>query len=146
MSNITSEIRDFADRFASHIESEDYSDAHAMLAPWLQDVVSPDALQEEIETELRATASGFDIDDLIYPDGHHLDSGVLSYEDLRGAGTTRTPVPAELTADNFVLWMVIEFLSDDDDLEIDAWFDMWFAVVRHEGSLAIGYYEIGEAD
>jgi hypothetical protein len=146
MAEITEDIRRFADRLALCIESRDYAGAHSMLAPWLQVDVTREALQSEIEAELREVADGFDIEELVHPDGHQLDTGVLSYEDLVRESLTGTAIPTGLTKENFVLWMCVTMLSNDDDLDVDAWFDLWIAVAGHEDELAVGYYEILGAD
>jgi hypothetical protein len=54
-------------------------------------------------------------------------------------------IPAEVTAENFRQWMSVQFLADDS-VEIDAWFDMWLAVVEVDGRNAIGYFELEDPD
>ena len=146
MADLTENVRAFAESFAEAIENQDFTTAHSALAPWLQSEVASSAFELEIETQLREVGEGFDLDEIVYPDGHTLDTGVLSYEDLSGGDLTAKEVSSELTAENFVNWIVIQFLCEDDALDVDAWFDFWFAAVRHEGRLAIGYYEILDPD
>ena len=143
---ITDEIRAFADRFAASVKGRDYQRAHSMLASWLQAEITADALQNEIETRLREMADAFEFEDLIYPDSHELDNGVLSADDLRQPGMADKPVPDQLTAENFLLWMCIQFQSQDDSVDVDAWFDWWMAVAREQDGLVIGYFEIQDPD
>ena len=139
---ITEEVRVFANRFAESVRGSDYETAHSMLASWLRQEITVEDLQNEIESLLREMADEWELEELTYPDAHELDSGVLSADDLRQPGIATKPVPDELTADDFVLWMCIEFQSADDSLDLDGWFDWWMAVVREQDDLAIGYFEI----
>ena len=146
MTERTPEFQSLGNELALFIRDRDFDGAHSLLASWLRDEVTPVALQSQVEAELREVAEGFDIEELVYPDGHELSMGVLSFEDLHEPGPTNKNIDAALTAENFVAWMCVTFLCEDDSLDIDAWFDWWMAVVREEGRLAVGYYEITGAD
>lgn len=143
---ITEEVRDFGNRFAESVRARDYETAHFMLASWLREEITTSALKDEIEKCLLEMADEWELEGLTYPDAHQVDSGVLSADDLRQPGMASKPVPDQLTAENFVHWMCIQFLAADDALDLDAWFDWWMAVVRDQGELAIGYFEIQDPD
>ena len=44
--------------------------------------------------------------------------------------------------------MVIAFMPDEEDerVELDGWFDFWFAIVETGGKLSIGYFELADVD
>ena len=145
--------RQFADTFAHSIIRMDYAAAHRMLASWLQPEVTPERLREFVETELKAVAEGFDLEEIIYPKAYHADGNSCSLNELRAERSYATSrrssesVPPEVTEENFRKWMVIQFTpAPEDGLDVDAWFDWWMILVEVDGEYRVGYFEIADPD
>jgi hypothetical protein len=143
----------FADAFADSIVRLDYSAAHKMLAPWLQDEITPERLRQFVETELKEVAAGFDLEEIIYPKAYQTDGNSSSLDDLRKdrsyvtSRRSNESVPAEVTAENFRKWMAIQFTpAPEDELDVDAWFDFWMMLVEVDGEYRIGYFEFEDPD
>lgn len=145
--------KQFAGAFAHSIIRLDYSAAHKMLAPWLQDEITPERLRQFVETELKEVAEGFELAEIIYPKAYNVDGNSCSLADLsepRSHVTSRRSneaIPPEVTVENFRKWMVVQFTpTPEDEMEIDAWFDFWMMLVEIEGEYRLGYFEIEDPD
>lgn len=144
----------FADAFAQSIIRLDYSAAHKMLAPWLQDEMTPERLRLFVETELKEVAAGFDLEEIVYPKAYRTDGNSCSLDDLlreqHSHVTSRRSnesVPAEVTEENFRKWMAIQFTpAPEDEMDVDAWFDFWMMIVEVDGEYRIGYFEFEDPD
>lgn len=139
--------RSFGEAIGAAIIAGDYDTLHSYLAPWLQETFTPAALRTVIEDRLREMMEYAECDELTYPVEADVDGNTSTIEDLRRAPSYRPArdIPAEVTAENFRQWMSVQFLADDS-VEIDAWFDMWLAVVEVDGRDAIGYFELEDPD
>lgn len=84
-----------------------------------------------------------DITASAWPVGYELDENSLSYEDLKDD----TPeLPTEVTAMNYAGWVCIQFLASEDS-GIDAWLDLWCAVVKDPSGVdRIAYLEVTDPD
>ena len=139
--------RALGEAIAANVIARDYDTLHGSLAPWLQASTTPDSLREAIEARLTEMMEVAECDELTYPVGAVVDGNMCTIDDLRKApsyGPAKV-IPAEVTPDNFRKWMSVQFLADDE-VEIDAWFDMWIAVVDVDGRPAIGYFELEDPD
>ena len=144
------EYEKFAAGFAQTIVDEDFDAAHKYFAPWLQNEISAADFRGTIEDWLREMNDVWEIDELIFPDEFAVSSNSSSLESLKEKESWRAPrnISDEVTAENFRQWMVIEFMPDEEDerVELDGWFDFWFALVETGGQLRIGYFEILDVD
>ncbi|HEY7543268.1 MAG TPA: hypothetical protein VID27_00205 [Blastocatellia bacterium] len=149
--------RKFAEEFAAKINAQDFEAAHRFFAPWLRDGIAPEHLQEMVESELRETADAAGLEELVYPKTFRVDSNSCTIDDLREikkreyayGRRDRRAIPDEITADNFRQWTVIQFMpaeGEDAELDVDAWFDFWMALVEIEGEYKIGYFEFEDPD
>jgi hypothetical protein len=147
--------RKFAEEFAAKINTGDFRSAHLRLAPWLRVEITPEVLRREVEAELRETASAAGLEELIYPESFEIDSNSCTIDELRDLKTreyaygrrVRRAIRDEITAENFRQWMVIQFMpAEDAELDVDAWFDLWMAVVDVDGEYKIGYFEFEDPD
>jgi len=133
-------FEDFARQFAERIVRGEYESAREFLAPWLRNAVSAEQL-ETIVREGRGenpAPARFDFDEN--------ESGLEDLQVDPSSPPTR-PLPAEITAQNYRLWMVIQFEPDPDaNTGYDTSFDLWMAVVDVDGALKIGYLEAANAD
>ena len=141
--------RAFGEKFSAAIIAKDYASAHALLGPWLQKNVAPDQLREEIEQHVREMCLVWNVSEAIHPavcdlDGNSsMDSEGLREPDSDGA---IPDVPAEVTDDNYRYWMCQQFKPAEGAVEFDAFFDLWLALVEHEGALRVGYYRFTDPD
>lgn len=149
--------RKFAEEFAAKINSQDFEAAHRCFAPWLRGEITPEVLRQEVERELRETADAAGLEELIYPKSFEIDSNTCTIDDLREIKTreyaygrrVRRAIPDEITSENFRQWMVIQFTpaeGEDAELDLDAWFDFWMAIVDVGGEYKIGYFEFEDPD
>lgn len=149
--------RKFAQEFAKKINAEDFEAAHLFFAPWLRSEITPDGLREMVESELRETADAAGLEELIYPKNFQIDSNSCTIDDLREikkreyayGRRARRPISDEITNENFRQWMVIQFTpaeGEDAELDVDAWFDFWIAIVDVDGEYKIGYFEFEDPD
>ena len=139
--------REFAGRFGDAILARDYEAAHALLAPWLRRELTPEGLREVIEARLREMMEYAGCDELTYPVGYDVDGNSSTVDDLREerSWAPPRPIPDEVTAENFRKWACIQFLADDD-VDIDAWFDLWMIMVESDGRYGVGYFELEDPD
>lgn len=163
--------KQFANAFARVVVAKDYHTAHAMLADWLQRMITPTMLQEMIETEIRETCEAAGLKELVYPDDWQVDGNSSTLEDLkqlRSYTSARNsgwlgepkanfsidddlvkPIADEFSAVHFRQWLCIQFMPNPEaqgDLEIDAFFDFWMAVAEVNGEYKIGYFELEDPD
>ncbi len=146
----------FAEEFARKINAGDFQAATLFLAPWLRGEITPDLLREMVETELRETGDAAELEKLIYPKDFQIDSNICTIDDLReirkrGYYNRRAEraISDEITSENFRQWLVIQFTpaeGEDAELDIDAWFDFWMAIVDVDGEYRIGYFEFEDPD
>lgn len=146
----------FAEEFARKINAGDFQAAKLFLAPWLRGEITPDGLREMVETELRETGDAAGLEELIYPKDFQIDSNICTIDELReirkrGYYNRRTEraISDEITSENFRQWLVIQFTpaeGEDAELDIDAWFDFWMAIVDVDGEYRIGYFEFEDPD
>ncbi|MEW6211838.1 MAG: hypothetical protein AB1631_26005 [Acidobacteriota bacterium] len=147
----------FAEEFAAKINAVDFEAAHHCFAPWLRGEITPEVLRQEVEAELRETADAAGLEELIYPESFEIDSNTCTIDDLRDLKTreyaygrrVRRDIPDEITSENFRQWMVIQFTpaeGEDAELDVDAWFDFWMAIVDVDGEYKIGYFEFEDPD
>lgn len=143
------EYREFAENFAETIIAKDFTSAHQMLAPWLQQSVTPDGLAQMIAAEVQETAEINEIEGNLHPASYDIDSNSCSLADLReprSYAASRDIAP-EVTTENFRQWMVRQFQpSEDEELEIDAYVDLWMIVVEIDGEYKVGYFEMEDPD
>ena len=137
----------FAEELGAAVLARDFDAAHAMLAPWLQRETTPAGLRETIEARLREMMEYAGCDELTYPVGFDVDGNSSTVDDLRKerSWAPPRPIPAEVTPENFRKWACIQFLADDD-VDIDAWFDLWMIMVEVDGRYGVGYFELEDPD
>ncbi len=136
-----------AEEFAESIIARNYEHAHRILAPWLRDIVTSSGLQEVIEERLQDMMQYAGCHELTYPIGYSVDGNSVDLDDLREPDPGEAPrqLPPELTVENFRKWACIQFLAGDD-LDIDAWFDLWIALIELNGRCLVGYFELADPD
>lgn len=135
--------QEFAQQFGDAVVGRNFEAAVSLLAPWLRDEWTSASLETAIVDYL---------EELDYPTEFFISWGVLNAAELRETTelersymTDLSPVPPEITGENFKKWMVIKFVPPESS-EFDASFDFWFALVEVESDLAIGYFKIVDAD
>jgi hypothetical protein len=144
------EYKEFAQKFAQTMVDEDFKAAHAFFAPWLQKEISPENFRAQIEKWLREINEVWCIEELIFPDAFDIDGNSSTLSSLKEKESWREPrkFSDEVTEENFRRWMVIEFLpgAADERIELDGWFDFWFALIETGGELRIGFFELTDVD
>ncbi|GMW01186.1 MAG: hypothetical protein AMXMBFR84_23230 [Candidatus Hydrogenedentota bacterium] len=125
------------------IVDKDFKDANRYLAPWVLDDIGPNGLREAIDEHIRTVADELGLESSGYPSEVEVDSDASSLSDLSDTG--RRSIYPEVTDKNFREWCCILFLGDGDK-DVDAWLDMWVAVVEIKGELKIGYFELAYPD
>jgi hypothetical protein len=141
--------RAFGEKFSAAIIAKDYASAHMLLAPWLKKKVTPEKLREEIEQHVREMCKVWSVEDAIHPAACDLDgNSSIDVEGLREPDLDNSvpDIPAEVTDANYRYWMCQQFKPAEGAVEFDAFFDLWLALVEHEGALRIGYYKFTDPD
>ncbi|MBX7175076.1 MAG: hypothetical protein K1X72_29130 [Pyrinomonadaceae bacterium] len=143
-------LHQFATDFAKLIVYQEWHGAYLMLAPWIRKEISPDDLRLVFEKELWEMNREWKIYELIYPADFEISYNHCSLSDLKEKSDWREPrlISKELNENNFRLWMVIKFLTDENDerTEFDAWFDFWLIISESNAEFNIGYFEFTEPD
>jgi hypothetical protein len=144
---------DFADAFAAAVIDQNYESAHGFLAPWLRDKITPADLSKFVENELKEIAEVWEFEQIYYPRAYNIDGNSSDLETLkekRSYITSRRSndaVPEEINNDNFRKWLVIQFMpEEEEELDLDAYFDWWLLLADVNNELKIGYFEIEDPD
>jgi hypothetical protein len=139
--------KQLAGEFARAVIARDFEAAGALFAPWLRETTPPERLRELVEEQLREMMQYAAVDELTYPVDFDVDGNSSTIDSLREPRSYAPdrPIPEEVTRENFRKWLCIQFLAGDD-VDVDAWFDFWAAVVETDGRLALGYFEFAEPD
>lgn len=143
------EYRNFAEQFAQAIVAKDFAIAQQMLAPWLQPFITPEALEQIIQTEVAETLAINEIKGDYFPRSYEIDGNSCTLDDLKELSSYREPrnIAPQITPENFRQWLVIQFqTSEEEGLEIDAYVDMWMIIVALDGSYKVGYFEMEDSD
>ncbi len=135
--------RQVAGEFAAAILAENYAQAHAWFAPWVQAQVTPEALQETIKSMIGEVAQTTGSPGPLTPIDYRLDFSRLSLAALRDTGNR--PVPDEVNSLNYRSWTSIQFVADEAS-GLDAWFDFWCVLVELPEGYRIGYFELTEVE
>lgn len=135
-----SDVRTFLQEFAGHLRGERYTDAGALLAPWLAAGDGVARLTERIQSQIAETRAMFDDMNIGPADSVELDENPLSVAELREEGT---PLPDDVTEDNFVQWCCVSIQADEGEWAL---YDLWCAVVSVAGEFRIGAYDVMSPD
>ena len=141
--------RAFGEKFSAAIIAKDYASAHALLAPWLREKLTPEKLREEIEHHVREMCQEWNVAGEIHPAECDLDgNSSIDVQGLREPDWDNSvpDVPAEITDANYRYWMCQQFKPAEGSVEFDAFFDLWVALVEHEDALRVGYYKFMDPD
>jgi hypothetical protein len=109
--------------------------------------MSPADLQELVEARLREMMEYAGCDELTYPVAYEVDGNICTLEDLQEPSSYAPPrpIPPDVTPENFRKWACIQFLADEE-VDIDAWFDLWAILVEADGRYGVGYFELEDPD
>ena len=134
-------IQTLCDSLGQVIVSRDFGAVAPLLAPWLQGVVTPEALEALVDAQMEG---------LEHPPATWLASeGFAGLPELRKTdelGPPTQPLPREITDQNFRGWYCVQFAPDEafhDEQNIC--YDVWLIPVEHAGAIRIGYLEAWEA-
>jgi hypothetical protein len=114
---------------AGSIVERNFGGAHALLAPWLQEKLTPGDLERMVDD---AAAGGAPAK------AWTLDEGFLEVGDL---GSAAGPI----TDENYRGWLCIQFNAGKSS-EGNASFDLWLAAVEEDGDYRVGHLEPAGAD
>jgi hypothetical protein len=143
---VNDRYRAFGKKLSEAIIANDYAAADALLAPWLQ---GRTALREGVEARIRDMLVEWGIEEPIHPTACDLDgNSAITVETLREPDWDDSipDVPAELTDANFRYWMCLQFKPTEGEVEFDAFFDLWIALVEHDGAIRGGYFKFTDPD
>jgi hypothetical protein len=145
-------IRDFGQRLGERVLARDWNGVHALLAPWLQRVQTPDAVRAFFEDEYRSMLAEWDVEGMHYPehpepqiDGNDHTNATALREPISWEGDRVRPVPEELTDENMRYWMHMQLQCSETQmqtLEFDFFSETWLAVVETSEGLRVGYWSM----
>lgn len=143
--------RQFATRMAHCILERDYLGVRNMLAPWLQDKVTPVNLQAFIEQEIHEVAEMVNLPGLFPADFEIDHGGHMQLADFKTQGQSYALASfgslEGITEANYRDWVCLSLLTGEgQDEEIDGFYDLWFILIEHEGQLCAAYFEAHELD
>ena len=168
------EHRRFAETLAEAIVARDHAAAHAMLAGWLQRIVSAEDLRRLLDryceiiaesigrglmlpAEYSVHYSDWNLEYLTGGSGwgaRPREGGRIEPDDLIDVNwgiedDATLPIPPENTDENFRAWISIEFTPTPQEryeCGIDCYFQLGFILVEEAGRLRVGYFHITGAD
>ncbi|HEX6790615.1 MAG TPA: hypothetical protein VF247_04825 [Candidatus Krumholzibacteria bacterium] len=112
------------DALAKRVVERNFSGAHALFAPWLQQKMTPADIERMVDG-----AGGVSVQQWT------LDEGFLEVGDLVASAR-------EITDENYRGWLCIQFEPGAGDrARQDASFDLWLAAVEVEGDYRVGLLE-----
>jgi hypothetical protein len=110
------------DALAKRVVEKNFTEAHALFAPWLQTEMSPTDIEQLVHEAAAGTGSART---------WTLDEGGLGVEDL---GASRN-----ITKDNYRGWLCIQFNPGEG--HDGGSFDLWLAAVETDGDYRVGLIE-----
>ena len=123
-----------------HVVDREFPDLLDLFAPWLAEQFSAADLEDMLD------AAG---DGLPAPASFEVDEGIMELEELRTPsdyGPPSRPLSDLITEASFRGWISIQFAPDPKHFEeCNVCYDVWMALVEHEGEMLIGYFEAAEA-
>ena len=137
---------------------DDYAAAHALLAPWLQQQVTPAQLESIIKKQFFAELAPIDfavsgndstLEELRehYAEYHEGDASrtLATAETFGEWGPPSIHIAHEITPANFRQWMSIDLTPDEDnEFGLDFILRLFLIVVDVDGAMKIGHLEPGE--
>ena len=149
MEELSTEYRGFAEGFAAAVVARDFDGAHECLASWLGRAMNAAELERIVADEVRMTAEAAEASPDVFPAAYEIgwnSSTLASLREPRSYAVTRA-IADDVTDENFRQWMKIQFQpAIDEEVDIDAYFDLWMIVVDEGGRLAVGYFETADPD
>jgi hypothetical protein len=141
---VPDDVEKLNEAFGKAIIARDHEALDVLLAPWISVAAALDKVKEAVDETCRE----WEIDEALWPTEFESSSGSLSYDDLRAPSdfAPGVDIPAQVTADNYEGWQVITAFPPEGEVEFDAYFDAWFAVVRLADGLHVGSLEIVDPD
>ena len=137
------------DRFAIAILQKDYESARGLMAPWLKDRWTPEVLRQTVEEGCAEIGRGFEMDPPPPAADYEVGSNPLGIADLRdGSSVGEEPIPDEITEDNFIAWVPVTIMPDEEDTyltDIGFLLAPYLITVKVNGEEKIGYLRFGEA-
>lgn len=115
------------DALAKRVVEKNFSEVHALLAPWLQQSMTPSDIEHLVKDASAEAGSART---------WTLDEGFLGVDDLGGS--------KEITPDNYRGWLCIQFNPGEG--HDGGSFDLWFAAVETDGDYRVGLIEAAGAD
>ena len=147
------DVRSFGEALGAAALARDWVAVHALLAPWLRETLSVEAVRAFFEDEYRATLEANGIEQLEYPeypepqlDGNTFMNATKLREPIEFAGGKVRPVPAEVTDQNVRYWLSLQLVCSDAQMErlsFDSFCETWIAVVETAEGLRVGYWSQG---
>ena len=129
-----------ADAVGKHIVDREFPELLDLFAPWLSELFSAADLEDMLD------AAG---DGLPAPASFAADEAILELAELRTPsdhGPPSRPLSDLITEANFRGWISVRLAPDPKHFaECNVCYDVWMAMVEHEGELCIGYFEAAEA-
>ena len=129
-----------ANAVGKHVVDREFPDLLDLFAPWLAEQFSAADLEDMLD------AAG---DGLPAPASFEVDEGIMELEELRTPsdyGPPSRPLSDLITEASFRGWISIQFAPDPKHFEeCNVCYDVWMAMVEHEGEMMIGYFEAAEA-
>lgn len=135
----------FVATFGAALIDQDWKRAHGMLAPWLGARISAGGLRDQVAAVVDEMCAEWEIDaEGMHPRAVETSGNPL---DLAGLRACTPELPAEITEANLRGWRVATLLpGEDEEVEFDAYADLWMAVVATPDGLAVGFFEFMEPD
>jgi len=129
------------EQLAQCVVRQDFDSAHALLAPWLRESISPSQIRQMIDAASEGLAHP--------PHSWTIDEGMAELDDLRkpdGYGPPSQGISKEITDGNFRGWLSIVFAPEPSvHEEQNVCFELWVIAVDHNGTALAGYLEAAEA-
>lgn len=145
---VTAKRDSVVDRFAIALLRGDYQTACALMATWLQKIWTAESLRQRVEEEYAAIAGDSGLPVAPPPGDYEAGSNPLGIADLRRLrGSSRPLIPAEVTEENFLGWVPLSIMPEEEDsylTNMGYLLSAYVIPVREAGEQRIGYLSLGE--
>jgi len=150
---VDDDVRLFGQHLGTRALARDWTGVHAMLAPWMQQTMTPDGVRAFFENEYRLTLQDNSVDSMHYPEhpepqlgGNGFTNATALRKPISWEGDRIRPVAPEVTDANMKYWMSIQLQCSDaqmDTFGFDFFSEVWLAVVQTNEGLRVGYWSQG---
>jgi hypothetical protein len=146
-------VRIFGEELGRRVLARDWQGVHQMLAPWMQQSLTPDGVRAFFEDEYRSLLEENGIEGMQYPEypepevgGNNFMNATALREPISFQGNRVRALAPEVNDENIRYWLKLQLQCSDEQMEklgFDYFAETWMAVVETADGLRVGYWSQG---